>query len=123
MLTRWSRCTLIRSTNAVWIAGLTDGPVLENPPRTEQEVGFLAEKITDQVVAAFQAQQRDRYAPAPSCRQVLRPSSRTAIAERLKTRSGGGRRLSRRAQDPSVEVPDAADLTLHPGGTVAEAGS
>jgi len=47
--------------NEAWIAirravqaGLDDdGSMLENPPRTEEEVGYLADGITDYVVGAI----------------------------------------------------------------------
>ena len=43
-------------------AGLADYGVLENPPRSEVEVGHLAETITDHVVAAVQLSVEQRYA-------------------------------------------------------------
>lgn len=53
--------------NEAWIAirraaeaGLNDdGDMLEYPPRTEEEVGFLADQIADHVVGAIDAASRE----------------------------------------------------------------
>ncbi len=46
------------SVYAVVLEALADGAVLERPPRQEHEVGFLAEKISDHIVAAFKTEPR-----------------------------------------------------------------
>ncbi|HSH60876.1 MAG TPA: hypothetical protein VK988_14815 [Acidimicrobiales bacterium] len=39
-------------------AGLDDADVLTDPPKTDEEVGWLAATITDHVVAAFETKPR-----------------------------------------------------------------
>lgn len=42
----------------VVIAGLNDWAFPDHPPRTPEEVGFLAETVTDHVVATFKTERR-----------------------------------------------------------------
>lgn len=42
----------------VVLAALADVDVLHSPPRTEEEVGFLAETISDHIIGAFRPEPR-----------------------------------------------------------------
>ena len=42
----------------VVLEALADGDVLQSPPRTKEEVGFLAETISDHIVGAFRPEPR-----------------------------------------------------------------
>ena len=44
------------------LEGLEDHHVLDDPPKTEEEVGFLAETITDHVVGAVHLSDEQRQA-------------------------------------------------------------
>jgi hypothetical protein len=48
------------AVEAVVRAALADADVLGDPPRTEEQVGYLAETIADHVVGAFVTQPRPK---------------------------------------------------------------
>lgn len=48
------------AVEAVVREALADADVLGDPPKTEEEIGYLAETITDHVVAAFVTQPRPK---------------------------------------------------------------